>query len=92
MATFDLPVCLSLTVLLPPLTLCASDTVRFDGALLAESSGITSPEENGLSFPATRDEGPRNFAPDVVEGRLLFSAALRALVEVDIDGLCPLAW
>lgn len=76
-------------VLVPPLTFCASETVLLGGALLAESSGITSPEENGFSLVATRDEGPRDFAPDVVEGLLLFSATFRALADVDMVGRRP---
>lgn len=60
------------------------DALLLWGALLAESSGITSPEENGLSIAATRDEGGRIFAPVDVEGRLLVSAALRAFAEVDM--------
>ena len=85
-----LPVCRSLTVLLRPLTLCASDALFLGAALLAESSGITSPDDSGLSFAATRDEGPRSFAPEVVEGLLPVSAVCRALAEVDMVALRPL--
>lgn len=80
--------CLSLTNTLLPFAFCTPDALLLKGALLAESSGITSPEENCLSFAATRDKGARNFAPDV-DGRLLLSAAVLAFAEVDIFRIYP---
>ena len=66
------------------------DTLLLCGGLLAESSGITSLEDRGLSFAATRDEGTRAFAPDVVGVRLLLSDALRIFLEVDMVDSYPL--
>lgn len=76
--------------MLLPLAFCTPDALLRDGALLAESSGITSLEEDCLWFAATRDEGARNFAPDVVSGRLLLSAAFLAFADVDMFCIYPL--
>lgn len=84
------PICFSLTVLLLPFTFCASDTLLRFGALLAESSGITSPDEYGFSLAATRDGGALIFAPDVVDSRRLLSAAFLPLAEVDMSRIYPL--
>ena len=89
-AKCTLAVCRSLNLPLPPLTLLVPDAFLLCGGLLAESSGITSPEDRGRSFAASRDEGTRDFAPEVAEGRLLLSAALRAFVEVDMVDSNPL--
>lgn len=84
-----LSVCLPPIVRPEPLTLLVPDALLLCGPLLAESSGITSEEDSGLSLPATREVGARSFAPVVVGGRRVFSAGLRALAEVDMLGLYP---
>ena len=73
-----------------PFIFCAPDALRLWGPLLAESSGITSADASGLSFAPKRDEGALDLAPDVAEGRLLFSAAFRAFAVVDMIESYPL--
>lgn len=58
--------------------------------MLAESSGITSPDEYGFPLAATRDGGALIFAPDVVDSRRLLSAAFLPLAEVDMFRFYPL--
>lgn len=84
-----LPVCRSLKGLEAPFDLCAPDAVLRGGALLAESSGITSPEESGLSFAAVRDEVTRDFAPNIVDGPRSCSALVRAVPAPDIVTFHP---
>lgn len=73
-----------------PFVVCASDAGFLRGPLLAESSGITSAEESGLSLAPKRDEGALDWVPDVAEGRLLFSDLFRALMVVDMMVPYPL--
>ena len=89
-ARCTLPVCLSPDVLVEPFIFCAPDALLLLGPLLAESSGITSAEDSGLSLAPRRDEGALDFASDVAEGRLLFSAVFRAFAVVDMIVLYPL--
>ena len=74
-----------------PFTFCAPDALFLCGPLLAESSGITSAEEDsGFSLAPRRDEGALDWAPDVAEGRLLFPAVFRAFAVVDMMIFYPL--
>ena len=73
-----------------PFTFCAPDALFLCGPLLAESSGITSAEDGGLSLAPKRDEGALDWAPDVAEGRLLFPAVFRAFADVDMMVSNPL--
>ncbi len=72
-----------------PFILCAPDALLLWGPLLAESSGMTSAEDSGLSL-VPRREGALDLAPDVAEGRLLFSAVFRAFAVVDMIVFYPL--
>ena len=83
------PVCLSPNIVEEPFIFCAPDALLW-GPLLAESSGITSAEESGLSRAPRRDGGALDLAPDVVDGRLLFSAVPREFAVVDMIELYPL--
>ena len=89
-ARCTLPVCLSLYVVVEPLTFCAPDALVLCGPLLAESSGITSAEDWGLSLAPKRDEGALDWAPDVAEDRLLFPAVFRSFAVVDMMVSYPL--
>ncbi len=51
---------------------------------------MTSAEDSGLSLVPRREEGALDLAPDVAEGRLLFSAVFRAFAVVDMIAFYPL--
>lgn len=90
-ARCTLPFCLSLNVVVEPFVFCAADALFLWGPLLAESSGITSAEDSGLSLAPRRDEGALGLAPDVAGSRLLLSAVFRAFAVVNMISFYPLA-